>query len=197
MTRGQPFTSQTVAVQTEVGVEKLDLGFDSSLLSVGVYRTDDVPSTFNLRIAAKPNAHAGAIASEIRIDAIGRSGERLPSAALPVGGVIKEDIQVIPPSLLFGAVRVGDTVEETVVLQSLSGRTFDVLSTSASTDTVTVRQLDAGRVFRIALRIAEPGPRNAFVTFVVRIADTAPMANIGLRVFFTGLASTTVPSDLN
>jgi hypothetical protein len=130
LTRGQPFRSQVALVTTDRAADSLELEYDRSLLSVTARPQDELGNSFDLTVAVQPNAPAGAFNSAIRIQALRPAGDPLPTTDLAVRGLIKEDAQAIPSSILCGALPIGKTIEETVVLQSLSGATFSLFAQS-------------------------------------------------------------------
>lgn len=197
MTRGRPFPSQTAVVKTETAVETLELDYDRSLLSVLVRQTDDAPATFGLSIAAQPNARSGAINSEVRIRAIARPGERFPGAVVMARGVLREDVQGTPDSLLFGAARLGETREETVVLRSLSNTRFAVEELQTSSPGLMVTPVGGDHTFKIKQRIAELGPQHALVTFIVRLGDSPKTTNIAIPISYNGLGFPDAPANAN
>jgi hypothetical protein len=115
---------------------------------------------------------ADRLEAEVRVTATDLHNKVLPPASLAVRGVITHDLNATPKALNLGAVRVGDTVESTVVLASCTGRTIHVQAADFGSEAGTIFESDEapsrGQAFRVRLKITGRGERSGVASLSVR-----------------------------
>ena len=113
---------------------------------------------------------------------------------VPVEGFVREDIQAAPEAVEFGAVAVGQTVTEVIVLRSVANKDFNVekveiSGSGARVEPAKQRASAPGRAFRVSQAIARVGPQSGTLTFTVRYT-TNEVLRVVVPVSYHGIETT-------
>jgi hypothetical protein len=185
----QPLPAQEMLVTTFVPLHRLIATTDSPDLQVSVAPKAETPGQFRVVILPK-TFEIGAIDAKITLVPQQTEHQALLGKTLTVRGRIVNDIEVSPPSAAFGARSVGEVVEETVSLHSLTGRHFEVTRTSVDGDGLIVDRAARDEAseprFLLRQRIAKKGEQTGRVTIAVHAAD-AKETQVVLEVSYLGI----------
>jgi len=127
---------------------------------------------FQVAVALGTTLESGTHKFKLSLGAVLASGERTPCVSIPVEARILPDLQIFPSLAHFGDLMVGQSREETIVLASRSGRSFDVPNVDAASknlEIIPVASDDAGsKVFRVRLTSSKLGSENTQARFKIR-----------------------------
>jgi hypothetical protein len=184
----QPLASQEVLVTSFVPLHGITATADTPDLQVSVAPKAETPGQFRVVISPK-TFEIGAIDAKITLVPQQTEHQPLPGKTLTVVGRIVNDIEISPPSAAFGARPVGEVVEETVSLRSLTGRQLEVTGTTVDGDGLIVergaRDESSEPRFLLRQRIAKKGEQTNRITMTVRTAG-AKEAQVVLEVSYLG-----------
>jgi hypothetical protein len=190
ITRGQPDLPKRVTVTPRTAIERLDVKCDSALASCDVRQPGEKGGPFYVEITPRDNLAAGDIRFEVAIQPVARGSERLPPVILPVQGVMREDVQAAPSAVMFGMVRAGQTVEETIVLRSVSGRKFTVKSAEAiskESELVPIRAVDGSAEYRLRQAVKGMGSQARKAVFTVLELSSGKIVKVEVPVSYYGM----------
>jgi hypothetical protein len=188
--QGQPNASGTVLVTPHTRLAGLTVQCDPSKASVQQIRRQGDPARFELRITPLSALPEGAFRFPVIVQPIDTDGRPMPSLTLPVEGMVMEEVQAVPSSVLFGSRTVGEIATDTVLLQSLTGKRFEVEGMQVDSEDVTVEPVVQANVvgmpFALRQRISRPGHQLRNVTFSIRTQDdrhlkiSVPLSSYGV-----------------
>ena len=169
--RGIPFPTQSVMVQCNDAVG--DLKASSNQLDLDLRRISE--KTYRIGVTPKPNLMDRILSSEVVLHFLDRRDRALPDIFIPVEGIVTDDIQAVPPNIVWGARTENETLEETILLQSVSGCPFTVerieLPNTGDLQVLPVSQnLQSKRsqAFRISTKVKTIGEHRTKICFVCR-----------------------------
>jgi hypothetical protein len=187
LVRGQPFESQTVTLTPAMPLEGVTARCDPPLAAVQVTKEAD---RYSLRITPSESLPVGPFKFEVLVEAVTREGRRA-IGIIAVQGRVLGDISPVPDMIAFGAGPLGEMMEETLVLQSRSGRPFEVVGCEGKADGVDVQAIgatgDQVHMFRVQLRISQLGDQTATIRFLVRAMGAAKPEDVSLPVSYHGM----------
>ncbi len=173
--RGHGPEPQTVLVTGNSAVADLELRYEASHLRVACSKVDDRENTYKIRIGPHMTAPAGPFAHRLDLRAHAKDGRVIGQRSIVVTGLIQEQVQASPSSVLFGLRRIGESAEETISLDSQTKTPFAVCAIRTqdpSTEVLAASQpMTKCRTFQIRQRIKASGHRTSMVTFLVDIAN--------------------------
>jgi hypothetical protein len=185
-----PIPPQRLLVTALVPVRRLSVPDEKRGFPVRITRSAADPARFELEVAPGPSQAAGAVDFPLHIVAETEDGERLPGKKFLVVGSIVPDLQATPPTVLFGAVAVGETAEETVHLHALSGQPFEVTGCRCEGVDAAVERLPAASPqevdFRVRVPVRAAGEQRGQIVFSVTPKDAesitvvVPLAQHGI-----------------
>ena len=127
---------------------------------------------FQVSVAPGTTLECGRHKFKLSLCAVLPSGERTPCVSVPVEVRILPDLQILPSLAHFGDLKVGESREQTIVLASRSGRSFDVPSFESGSKNVEVAPLASNepgtRVFRVRFKASKLGSEEGDVRFKIR-----------------------------
>jgi hypothetical protein len=171
---------------------------DESLATVDVRQTRESPQQYQVEISPRDDLSVGEHRFSVYLRPRMAPGD-VPSGMtvppeLPLAVVanVARGVYVSPSTIHFGALAVGETTEETVVLRSMHSKRFAVLESGASGGNSLRVEPEAavpeqGPWFRIWQRIDRVGPHTGEVRFVVQEEDSRQSYAIVLPVSFHGI----------
>lgn len=178
----QPLGTRTSAVSTLVPVSRVEVKCNSPSFRASVCRRKDQADQFSVSVTPAEKLPVGPFHCDVTLSARLEDGQQVRAGTLRVEGtVIKNlrvegriisDIDVTPPTVVFGARAIGEEASETVTIFSYSGKQFEVEKAKASSGDITVQRLPGdptgGAVYSIKQRIAGSGLAANSVVFAVR-----------------------------
>lgn len=187
--RGQPFDVGKVVLRPLTPLQSVQAECDNRVLSAETRSEGD---RWVVEMAPQDSLPVGPFKSSVALQVVTCDGQRLPKVLLSSSGRIVEDIEALPPALLFGGCALGDSVEETVVLSSRTGRAFDVIKVECDTHDVTLSPLKRpspmAQGFCVKQHIRRAGSQSTLVRFSVRYPLTNAELTIPLRVSYFGVS---------
>jgi hypothetical protein len=180
LSRGVPFASRHVVVRELVPLSQLAAECDPAVGSVRVSSLAEDHGKHKVVFLPNPQLPEGSFAAVIKLTSTTVDGEVLPAVSIPVAGNVLPEIRCIPPGLDVGVHAIGDTVEESVVLQSSGGRPFEILDTTTAfnDNTCDLRVVESGdgagtsrRTFVVSVGLQKTGHNSAKIEFAVRDPD--------------------------
>lgn len=102
-----------------------------------------------------------------------------------VRGTIVSDLEAQPPAIQVGGRRVGEVVEDTVTLSSLTGRQLGPITVSAEGDGLSVERVGSENRYAIRQIVRRAGIQSNRVVFSTT-SGNKPVSAV-VRVEFTGL----------
>jgi hypothetical protein len=190
LVHGQQFETRWAELSSELSVSRLDFKCDSSVLDVQVMRVSEKPDKFKLGITPKEQLRSGPFSSLVRLSAVTPDGRKIPAAVLVEGKVV-DDIFCEPDLVLFGARRLEETPEETVVLQSRSRQPFQVIKVQTDDAKVSVQLVGKPAAYaykyKVRQKVAALGDQSGKVTFSVRGDRERRAFELQLRTSYHGM----------
>jgi hypothetical protein len=191
LVRGRSFPSRKVQVKAFTPLGQPEATCDAALASTWLVPregTDD----YDLEIKPKETLPTGPF--EFKVSFRGRilsDNQALVEKALLVRGVVVGEARATPSSVVFGAARVGEQLQATVVLDSASGSPLAVDKIDISSPDVKVEAVDAvtplRRQYRILQEVSRTGFQSASITFRLREQDHGGIITITVPVSCHGL----------
>jgi hypothetical protein len=177
LVEGRPYPTRTIDVTCFQSCRNVEVSADERTMAVVAKNPSGDGVHFQVAVAPGATLDSGTHKIKLSLGAVLRSGERTPHVSLPVEVRILPDLKVLPSLAHFGELKVGDSREETIVLASRSGRSFDVQnfdSANKNLEIVPVASNDAGaKVFRVRLTSSTLGSENTEARFKIRYRGDA------------------------
>jgi hypothetical protein len=189
--QGQSFPSLTVEVSPQTELTGLAAECRPPLGRV-VVAPSKKKLTFSVTVTPKQDLAVG----NFEFDVVLRGhtkGTVLPPVPLRVIGKVLQEVEVIPPAVLFGHGVLGEQSEEILMLRSRIGKKLRVLSFQSSSESTKIGPLkespDSSPQFRIQQSFLMTGQQSATITFFALIDDRRITLAVPVRYF--GLSKTT------
>lgn len=132
----QPFEVESVPVLCDEQVQDIRVDCNADWVACTVQRNSR--TSFNIQVTPYYGMPAGYYPGTLRIFGITRTGEPLPEKRLSVAAHILGDIQPTPPQLLWPAKPIGQLIEDSLELRSLTNRDFTIDRIETDSDKVEV-----------------------------------------------------------
>jgi hypothetical protein len=191
LVQGQPPESRELLLESLIPLKTLVANCDPPhLAAVTLEPHPDEDHTYSLLIQPQPNLPEGELNFTVSLEGITETGEPLPVYRVPVDGRVLPDIQISPPDILFGACTLGDTVAETIVLRSWSGKPFIVKQIRGIKDDLTIRPIKdtpSHKEFIFTQVIRSAGNHNRVVQLILEEADGKGSKVIPIRISHLGI----------
>jgi hypothetical protein len=115
-------------------------------------------------------------------------GRQLPSRTVTVTGCLHGEVEPVPATVLLGARPVGGSAKQTVVLNSMVGRPFQVKGWKTSSPDLVCTESDAGgqKVYTLIQQISKAGHQHGQVNFTVHSGSEEAII-VPLDVCYHGL----------
>jgi Protein of unknown function (DUF1573) len=172
---GRPYPTRTINVTCFQSCRDLEVSADEKNVAVVAKNPSGDGVHFQVAVAPGATLASGTHKFKLSLGAVLPSGERTPRVSCPVEVRILPDLQILPSLAHFGELKVGQSHEETIVLASRSGRSFEVPkfdSASKNLEIVPVASDEAGaKVFRVRLTSSKLGSENTEAHFNIRYRD--------------------------
>ncbi|MCI0459025.1 MAG: DUF1573 domain-containing protein [Gemmataceae bacterium] len=167
----QPLTPQTVAITGQVPLTHLSAQANSKHFRGQVQRSDNPPNHFELTLAQTSALPRGFHTFEVNVVPELQGGKPLPTKTIPVRVWIEPDIQASPPVIALGARCLGETVEETLTISSLTRQAFEVITVKVDGGGLAAEPLKGGtevHAYHVRQRVTGLQAQNGWVIFRVR-----------------------------
>ncbi len=120
------------------------------------------------------------------------TGAVVPPVPLKIAGRVLQEVEAIPPVVLFGHHALGERAEDTVVLRSRTGKAFRVVAVESGRESIETERLpessDSSPQFRVQQTFRKTGQQTATVSFHVQIDDRR--ITVAVPVRYCGLPKT-------
>ena len=133
---GTPLSPKTVLVKSFEPLTGLHVQCDESVCRVTTEKVGD-DRQFAVRICPNDALPIGPVAFPLFLKPMPHDEVDVPPIQLVVKGSIVGEMAAFPDKVVVGALPIGESVQETVVLRSRLGRTFEVLEVKTSSPAVT------------------------------------------------------------
>ncbi len=168
--RKQPMPTQRVRITTHPSVRILNASCTSPRIEVKVQPlVPEHNDVFHLIVTPHGELPRGVVNCSIAVVPTLDNGRRLPAKQINVHGHIVNDIEASPPSIIFGAGTLGTSLRETVLLRSLTGRSFTITGIRHEGEGLSVKRVPAevtiGSAFAISQIIGKEGDQVGQVVF--------------------------------
>jgi hypothetical protein len=188
--RGKQFLSQVVSVQSKVPIRQCQTRISNEALAY-VHTNQTTTQLLQITIAPKRELPSGFFDFVVEIEALDESGNRL-SGAIPVKGRVLDTILVTPHEALLGARLLGQTVEETVTIQSRNAETLTLCGTDTSLEAVEIKKMgktiDTDQlVLSLKVQIAKRGEQRGLVRIRIQRRGAAKQEEVILPIVYHGL----------
>jgi hypothetical protein len=185
--REQPFMPRSAIITCGLDVAELTAYCDSPFLTAKVACVN--PRRYRLEIQAQKKIPSGPFKHPVKLTALTPSKKTVTGTVYVVGRVL-EDVILHPDVLVFGAMPLGTTVQETIVLHSRTGQDFaiqEVDRKGAERIVVDVdrKEKDGEQRFHLSLTVKELGPYGH--TINVKVKTTKALLEIPLPIICHGI----------
>ncbi len=133
--RGLRFPSQSVTVHRHYPLQDFRVECDSPDFRVTLENALDKAADPRLVIEPLECMPDGSVESSLQIHAVGDDGIAIPPAPLRVVASVAPNVRASPARVEFGLRKTGEIAQQTLVLESATSRSFDVLDITCSSHT--------------------------------------------------------------
>jgi hypothetical protein len=131
--------SMTLLVTPQRSLSGLTVRSSSDQFTAVLETEDSKQSKYKVRVSSQETSSIGQASSDVILQGVDDSGKSIPSVAVHVRGLCQADIQINPPSLLFGLRHVGIKTEGTVIIRSLKGENLTLVRAECDSPSVEVK----------------------------------------------------------
>jgi len=171
---GQPFSPLKISSFFAVPVESLEVEIDRNYAQAKV---TGGPTKYEIEIVPNAALPVGLTRFELELKPH-RKSENLPPKKLQVHAVIHQRIEPLPDKLTFGALPIGQSATQAVVLKSRKGEAFKIGSWQVKNNQFSVEPLEAVAdvfnqrwEFKVSAKIAASGNQTSYVVFQAELED--------------------------
>ncbi len=137
-TPNKGFLTKKVRITTFESVDGLHASCEDNKAITNVLRQG--PKEFEVSITPQSNLSQGHFTFRVFLKCLTRK-DSIPGRFLRVQGFVHEEAELVPPLLFLGGVPVGNTIAETVMVTSRSGRLFKVDKWQTLSSNIKVRPM--------------------------------------------------------
>jgi hypothetical protein len=195
LVRGQPFAPRSAVITCGQDVAELTAHCNSPFVTAKVTRDAKNPRRFRLAIQAREKIPGGPFNLLVRLAAVIPNKKEVPGM-VPVVGRVLEDVSLQPELLAFGEETVGSRLQETVTLQSRSGKDFaiqeiDKGGASDITANLGLKRKDGSESFVVAFPVKRLGHQE--YTIHVKVKTLQGLLELPLRMNCYGIPAQPAP----
>ena len=181
----QPLKPVSVQVTSAI---PLDLGLAAKAVHETIHaRSIHTPgdlTKYRIELTAAKPLPLGPVSGTFTLTPADRTETNLPVVTIPFDGLIAPDVECLPPAVLGGGHRVGESFTQSVSLASLGSRPFKVLSATADGPGLSVKQ--DGSEYLVTQVCQGAGQQSGKVVFQIEAADgryaiTAEVSYVGVQ----------------
>lgn len=151
---------------------------DEHLAAAVVTSTSGDGLHFQVQVAPSPTLDLGVHKFRVALRAVLPSGEETPPISMLVEANVLQDVEVLPPLVHFGDMKLGERRAETISLASRTGRAFEIVDYKSSSKGLVVLAVNLNesptKQFRVQLCSSKQGREDSEIRFKIRYA--APSA---------------------
>jgi hypothetical protein len=181
----QPFPHKAVRLRTDYPGGKITATCDPGSAALQLRPRNREGKQYELTVAPSRELADGPFDFPVHLLITDKGGNQLKTYDMPAKGWILGDVKAFPHTLHFGYVQRGDTIEDSVVLRSISHVAFKVEGVDGSGEGITVLPLPA------------PGPGEQAFRVRLKMGETPKQRlRIGFRVHTSAGQRLSVPVDI-
>jgi len=191
---GEPFPARTVEVTANVRLGRLTAEPELEAPAAVTLERAEEAGRYLLRVAPEETAVVGRHDFNVLLKGVTETGERLPPFPIPVMMEVVDDIQTVPASVPFGSLPLGESAEETVVLRSRTGKSFEVVKADADPKkgVWVERSTTTGRdaCFRVRQRAVALRSQGHYIRFTLQVDSGEATQELAVAVSYYGVEGT-------
>jgi hypothetical protein len=171
LTERTPFVPVQITGRMAEGIERIEIVSENPAIQVTQQTSGD--GTFTLRVQPTAELPRGFGTAKLRCTPIEVGGKRLVPTTVPVRWNVVPEIIVSVPQVLFGSMKRGERVEETLELSSRTKKPFRVeraSTTMPGLGIVPVKEASPP-TYRLMQAVEKLGQQSGVVTFQIRYGD--------------------------
>jgi hypothetical protein len=149
---GRDWPTQHILAAQNMPIKSVSLDFDASLMAATLERLEGKSDQFKITLVPRKSLKAGVFDQVVSLIPVLATGERLPPMHVHARGFVQQCVQIVPSDIILGVRTVGDTAEETLLLQSSTAAPFRIGAIQAGSD-VSIEPLVSGYHHDIPIRI--------------------------------------------
>jgi hypothetical protein len=189
---GQPVPARTVNVRIHEAVKQVYVRSEPELVSTELSAQHG--QGYVLTIRPRSDLKTGPWKANVILQA-STADKALRPVVISVEGVVRPDVQALPRSLWLGMCVVGQTLKDTVIVRSVSGKRFELLEVDASSPEITVIPLKVssqeGNSFQVCYLATKEGYQNATLRFSLRMSGNGQQVVVMVPVAYHGMKKQT------
>lgn len=171
--RGQPIPPRTIKVVAYTPLQSLTVTCTATFAEVHTRRLADPkqPNSYAVTITFHKDMPAGQYRAKVQLTATTATGQKAPPVVVPIQGRVVNYVKAVPAKLILGARAVGETVEETVTLQSYTGEVFAVERIDCGSENISIAPIaKSANTYQVKTHITRQGSQTEEVIFAVVLA---------------------------
>jgi hypothetical protein len=190
--RGYPIVPRKMKVTASIPLEDLKVIIDPTFASARVSKVPGGSGIYEVEVVPDKHLSLGFFTVPLKLVPIGQDGKQYPYLEFPVSGTVSADVRVVPTALHFGALNIGESREEIVVLRSNSGKSYKVETFHSSSEDVVIKPADTNipgaQAFRVTQKASHMKNSSALVRFSIRseVTPDTPV-ELFLKVTYHGI----------
>jgi hypothetical protein len=181
----QPFEPKEMSIEAIANLEGLVVESKPSGFAAGLRANQGSPRRFDLVVEQKANLPTGPFDSEVRLKPILKNGVSVPCRRVRLRGYVVPDLEISPSAIQVGGRQVGEAIEETVTVRSLTNRAFTSVTLETSGEGLTVEGRPGSMDFTVRQSIVTAGLQHTRARFTANGPDYA--TTYELLITYTGI----------
>jgi hypothetical protein len=151
----QPLPVQTIPLEVLVPLQSLSAECDLAGFTTKVEAVKEGKALLELRsVTPRP---LGPFEGSISLNPVLKGAQHLPVQRLHFEGRIVPDVEAVPPEVLVGGRALGETIEDVVLLRSLTGRELVNVRAEAEGEGLAIEALEGSHRLRIRQKVMATG----------------------------------------
>jgi hypothetical protein len=193
--QGESFPGRTALVRCHEGFNDVRGHCDPALAVVEVAKREGAPREFDVKVTPRETLSLGDHVFTVYLTAVFPNGRTTPGVPLPVEARVVHDIRVSPSYPHLGAIVVGESVHDTMRLDSRTGKKFTVERVAFGSDDFRVVAREGAPPdspeFDLTCRASGVGERAGDIDFFIRYqgAESAGSAKLAHHLRYQGISS--------
>lgn len=184
---GQRPPTRRLVAKVHVPTERLEIRTDEKVVVVQMHRISQ--NEFELDVSPSANLSPGQFRTDLSIDLVTPSHERLDGIILPVAGTVQPEVRLLSACVFLGSHRIGASANAIVVLQTPPGVAAVVDRVESDSEALAaaptkVDGLNSGRAFLISQKITNRGEHSGNLRFLVR--RDSEQLSVSVKVVYRG-----------
>lgn len=190
--RGRPFSSRVTSVSCGPPMKDLTAECDPAFATVKVSRVAKSAGKYEIAVTPANALPSGPF--DFRVTLRGRIVDgKTVSGVVGVVGWVREELAFVPDRVMFGAGRLGQTVQETVTLQLPPGTRMKVIGFGNLSGGTAVERVPGGdpqcQVFRVSQKVSRVGDQRTIIRCRVEREGIEKQEEVSLSLTYHGIES--------